>query len=136
MEEYKLEWAKGSDQDMQLRVSERRLFALLPGIVDNVRVHNGEYLVALGSKYSQPFALLKFASGLPRLRELLTRFLVYEQLVGTVPKIGMVAVLGEDGNLRRLLADPTGRTPFLSEVHPLGSRLLLGSWYNNFLAIV
>lgn len=44
----------------------------------------------------------------------------------------------QHGELLQLLQDPTGRTPFLSEVHvhPQTGDLLLGSFRNRFLARV
>jgi hypothetical protein len=166
----------------------------LPGLPDNLRLHEGAatgpmkeggfLLLGMGAKNTQPFALLQFLYQHRLLRLVLGALVPLKHFHTLVPKYGLAGILTQvracwraylpcgffspcvdwewvispsrpfpsihpsirssplaqpqDGELLRLLQDPTGRTPFVSEVHvhPQTGDLLLGSFRNRFLGRV
>ncbi len=118
----------------------------LPGLPDNIRLHPGDVkglgkdvlLFGMGAKNAQPFALLQFLYQHLLLRHLVGALVPLSLFHTFMPKYGLAGVLSQDGELLRVLQDPTGRTPCLSEVHvhPTTGDLLLGSFRNRFLAKV
>lgn len=118
---------------------------VLPGTGDNIRaMHHlptGEprqcYWLGLGSKYAQPFSLLKVFDTNPLARKIVAALVPYRFLVELVPKSTLLAVYDAVGRLIATYQDPTGRAaPWLSEVTIYDGFLYLGSWYNPFLARV
>eukprot|EP00039_Didymoeca_costata_P028836 m.22283 g.22283 ORF g.22283 m.22283 type:complete len:423 (-) comp7382_c0_seq1:70-1338(-) len=118
--------------------------SVLPGTGDNIRTFqhlpNGTqtkcYWLGLGSKYAQPFSLIKTLAPWPQLRWVMASLIPYEMIVGLIPKYSMLAVYDEHGRLIETLQDPSGYTPWISEAEMFEGRLVLGSWYNQFLTIV
>jgi len=125
----------------------------LPGLPDNVRFHHqggregglvgvgGEedvLLFGMGAKNTQPFALLQFLYQRPWLRLVLGALVPLKYFHAFMPKYGLGGVLSLEGKLLRVLQDPSGRTPFVSEVHvhPRTGDLLLGSFRNRFVGKV
>mmetsp|Transcript_11505 Transcript_11505/g.28336 ORF Transcript_11505/g.28336 Transcript_11505/m.28336 type:complete len:388 (-) Transcript_11505:117-1280(-) len=107
----------------------------LPGTLDNIHKYvdpeSGRrvYLLGLGSKRAKPFSLLTFVAGLPNLRRWICGLPIpYEWLYKLVPKIGMLAILNEEGKLIGTLQDPKGRTYWVSEGIVTNGSLWLGSW--------
>jgi len=128
----------------------------LPGLPDNIRLHHQEeggreggllggeggednvLLFGMGAKNAQPFALLQFLYQRPWLRLVLGAIVPLKYFHTFMPKYGLGGVLSLEGKLLRVLQDPSGRTPFVSEVHvhPKSGDLLLGSFRNRFVGKV
>lgn len=130
----------------------------MPGTVDNVRlIKHGDlrrgglpaasvedevqgdegfvYVAGLGSRYSKPFALLKFLADKPTLRKLIATLVPYDWLVAAVPKIGMTAIVSLDGQLLETWQDRTAATvSWASEVEPWGGYLWIGSFQGDGIA--
>mgnify|MGYP004093910745 CR=1 FL=1 len=47
----------------------------------------------------------------------------------------MLGVFDESGRLVEWYADPSGRSPWLSEVELFRDSLVMGSWYNSYLTV-
>lgn len=118
---------------------------VLPGTGDNIRAMDhlptGEprqcYWLGLGTKYAQPFSLLKIFEANPLARKIVTALVPYRLLVELVPKSTLLAVYDPVGRLLATYQDPTGRAaPWLSEASIYEGYIYLGSWYNSFLARV
>lgn len=122
---------------------ELRHFADFLGTGDNVRTHEHTpsgraarcYWLGWGSKNALPFSLLHALRHATLLRRLATAILPYRWLVSLVPLTGMLAALDERGELIELHLDRSGRTPWISEAVEWRGRLVLGSWFNPFLAV-
>lgn len=108
------------------------------------------YYVGMGVKNVKPFSLLHFAYQSYWLRVCMGYMLPMYLMEKLVPRYGLVAVLdGEHGHIIRLLHDPTGNIPFISEATlwqsststtttttslPVRQFLFLGSHSNHFIA--
>mmetsp|Transcript_21390 Transcript_21390/g.85067 ORF Transcript_21390/g.85067 Transcript_21390/m.85067 type:complete len:418 (-) Transcript_21390:60-1313(-) len=139
-------------QALKFDLVERRFLddafvAALPGTGDNVRrmavLPTGErrdcFWFGLGSKYAEPFALLKAVDAYPAVRALLALLLPYKAFVEIMPKMGLLAVYdAQDGHLVATYQDRGGKTvgPWFSEVELLDGYLYFGSWYNPYLVRV
>ncbi|TFJ80122.1 hypothetical protein NSK_008679 [Nannochloropsis salina CCMP1776] len=129
----------------------------LPGLPDNLRLLRREeagagskkgwlggegeeavLVLGMGVKNAKPFSLLHFLYQHLALRLLLGALVPLPYFHYFMPKYGVAGVLSLEGRLLRVLQDPTGRTPFLSEVHvhPETGDLLLGSFRNKFVGRV
>ena len=92
-------------------------FIDLPGTGDNIhasnRLPNGAvekcYWVALGSKFAQPFSLLKSISNKPVLKSILVALVPYKTIVNAIPKLTALAVYSEDGTLLDVYQDEEAR---------------------------
>ena len=119
-------------------------FVNLPGTGDNIHTQHilpdGTpakcYWVALGSKFAQPFSLLKALSDKPLLKSVLVALVPYKVIVNAIPKLSAIAVYGEDGILLDVYQDEEASVPWLSEGVVFGKWLYLASWYNDFLGSV
>jgi hypothetical protein len=117
---------------------------VMPGTGDNIDAFNhlpsGEkrncYWAGFGSKFAQPFTLLKALSEKPLLKSVLCAFVPYKTIVNLIPKLSVLAIYGEDGQLIEVYQDINATAPWLSEAEPMGDYLYLGSWFNSFLARV
>merc|ERR1712176_27176 len=119
---------------------------VMPGTGDNIRTVNhlpsGKktkrncYWAALGSKFSQPFSLLKAISERPNIKTLLLTLVPYGTIINAIPKLSALAVYDENGEITEVYQDTTAVAPWLSEGEIMGDYLYLGSWYNSFLARV
>jgi len=99
------------------------------------------YLVGLGSKYTQPFSLLKALGDKPVLRSILLGFIPFRYILGLIPHYTRFAVYNEDGTLYNVYEEePSGdelnTPPWLSEAEPLGEYVYLASRFNPFLGRV
>mmetsp|Transcript_9412 Transcript_9412/g.27652 ORF Transcript_9412/g.27652 Transcript_9412/m.27652 type:complete len:407 (-) Transcript_9412:143-1363(-) len=134
---------KGNDRGVKRAVSPTPSGAL-PGTGDNIRTFHetpsGEkkncYWIGLGSKYAEPFNLIYAVRNLPMVRALIGALVPYITVVELIPKYGMFAVLSEEGEVLETYQDPTGRTPWLSEIEDFGDYIIMGSWYNQYLTVV
>jgi murein DD-endopeptidase MepM/ murein hydrolase activator NlpD len=117
---------------------------VMPGTGDNIdaksHLPSGEkkdcYWLALGSKYTKPFSLLKAISEKPVIKALLCALVPYTMFVDLIPKSSVLAVYDVNGELLEMYRDNDVIAPWLSEGETMGDYLYLGSWYNNFLARV
>lgn len=129
---------------LKKRAMESKSFTSMPGTGDNIvtRQHlpNGTpskcYWAALGSKFAEPFSLLKAVSEKPYLKSILIALVPYKTIVEAIPKLSALAVYGEDGTLLDIYQDGDASAPWLSEGTVFGDYVYLGSWYNDFLARV
>jgi hypothetical protein len=129
---------------LKKRAMESKSFTSMPGTGDNIvtRQHlpNGTpskcYWAALGSKFAEPFSLLKAVSEKPYLKFILIALVPYKTIVEAIPKLSALAVYGEDGTLLDIYQDGDASAPWLSEGTVFGDYVYLGSWYNDFLARV
>jgi len=94
------------------------------------------YWAGLGSRFAQPFSLLKALSEKPLLKSIICALVPYKTIVELIPKLSALAVYGEDGQLIEVYQDSLVSAPWISEGKILGNYLYLGSWYNPFLARV
>ncbi|GAB5034757.1 adipocyte plasma membrane-associated protein [Nannochloropsis oceanica] len=127
----------------------------LPGLPDNIRLHRqveggregglvgmgveeNVLLLGMGAKNARPFALLQFLYQRPWLRLVLGALVPLKYFHTFMPKYGLGGILSLEGSVLRVLQDPSGRTPFVSElhIHPRTGDLLLGSFRNRFLSKV
>ncbi len=116
----------------------------LYGTGDNIdamtHLPNGEprncYWAAYGSKFAQPFSLLKTTSNKPILKSMICALVPYKKLINLIPKLSALAVYDEDGKLIEIFQDVNATAPWLSEGETMGEYLYLASWFNNFLARV
>ena len=114
----------------------------LPGTGDNIRAmtHTPSgavtncYWVGLGSKFAQPFSLLKFTSDKPWLKSILIALIPYATIVELIPKLSALAIYDTDGELIELYQDEDSFYPWISEGELFDNYLYLGSWYNTGLA--
>ena len=117
---------------------------VLPGTGDNIRamthtpsgVVTNCYWVGLGSKFAQPFSLLKFTADKPWLKRILVALVPYSTIVELIPKLSALAIYDVDGELIELYQDEVSFYPWISEGELFDNYLYLGSWYNNGLARV
>jgi sugar lactone lactonase YvrE len=117
---------------------------VMPGTGDNIEYFpfspSGKkvncYWAGLGSRFAQPFSLLKALSEKPLLKSILCALIPYKTIVELIPKLSALAVYGEDGRLIEVYQDSLVSAPWISEGKVLGNYLYLGSWYNPFLARV
>jgi sugar lactone lactonase YvrE len=124
--------------------SDNAFARVLPGSGDNIRMMKhlptGDaadcYWVGLGSKFAQPFSLLKLTSEMPWLKSFLIALLPYSTIVDLIPKLSALAIYDTDGELIELYQDESGVFPWVSEGESFDNYLYLGSWYNNGLARV
>lgn len=118
----------------------------VPGFMDNIRLDSGtsdtsfigrkRFFIGVGTKSSQPFALLWHAYQLTFLRNVVGKFLPMKYLEHLVPSYGLVIVVDEDGQVVESLHDSKGKEiKMVSEAqrHPITGDLLLGSHSNPFL---
>ncbi|CAB9498777.1 Adipocyte plasma membrane-associated protein [Seminavis robusta] len=118
--------------------------SVLPGTGDNIDAMNhlptqGEqgrkcYWAGLGSKFAQPFSLLKLASEKPWLKAIVVAVVPYRILVNLIPKLSALAVYDETGKLIAVYKDDSVVFPWISEGERFGDYVYLGSWYNPSLA--
>ena len=94
------------------------------------------YWAGLGSKFAQPFSLLKLISEKPWLKAILVALVPYNTVVDLIPKLSAMAVYDVDGHMLQVYKDDSAIAPWLSEGKIFGEYLYLGSWYNPFLARV
>jgi hypothetical protein len=126
------------------KAMEMSLFANMPGTGDNIVAHDqlpdGSaakcYWAALGSKFAEPFSLLKSLSDKPLLKSLLVALVPYKTIVNAIPKLSALAVYGEDGTLLDVYRDEEASVPWLSEGVTFEMYLYLGSWYNDYIGRV
>mmetsp|Transcript_14094 Transcript_14094/g.33885 ORF Transcript_14094/g.33885 Transcript_14094/m.33885 type:complete len:371 (-) Transcript_14094:1083-2195(-) len=117
---------------------------VLPGTGDNIRgmthtpsgVVTNCYWVGLGSKFAQPFSLLKLTSDKPWLKSIIIALIPYASIVELIPKLSALAIYDADGELIELYQDEESFYPWISEGESFDNYLYLGSWYNNGLARV
>lgn len=107
----------------------------LQGLPDNIRPAGarGTYLVGLGSKRALPFSLVQLLAPWPMLRDLVA-WLPLSVTASLLPKYGLVAELGADGEVLQYLHDPSGAAHQLSGADVHGGYLWLGSWKLPFVA--
>mmetsp|Transcript_31381 Transcript_31381/g.100822 ORF Transcript_31381/g.100822 Transcript_31381/m.100822 type:complete len:404 (-) Transcript_31381:94-1305(-) len=132
---------------VDLRTAVKKTFIpALPGFGDNVRLAYGRpdgsdndtpfLWFALGSKYAEPFNLLKALDQRPKLRTFLVGVLPYRVIVDLIPKAGLLAIYDLQGTLVETYQDPKATildAPWFSEVHAFQDWLYVGSWYNDFM---
>ena len=117
---------------------------VMAGTGDNVdakdHLPNGKqqncYWAGYGSRFAEPFTLLKALSEKPLLKSILCALVPYHAIVNAIPKLSALAVYGEDGDLIDVYQDVDATAPWLSEAEQFGEHLYLASWYNPFLARV
>mmetsp|Transcript_3673 Transcript_3673/g.6451 ORF Transcript_3673/g.6451 Transcript_3673/m.6451 type:complete len:428 (-) Transcript_3673:154-1437(-) len=115
---------------------------VMVGTGDNIRTKSqlpsGEardcYWAGLGSKFAQPFSLLKAVSEKPWLRAVLVALVPYRNIVELIPKMTAFAVFDTNGDLVEIYQDSEKSAPWLSEAEVMGDHIYLASWYNPFLA--
>ncbi|CAM9476153.1 unnamed protein product [Scytosiphon promiscuus] len=119
-----------------------RVFAeALPGFVDNLVFDEQKrgYVAAAGAKAAAPFSALHFFLQKPAiLRNILGKLVPIRVLEKSVPRYGLVFVLGLDGSMIQSFHDPTGRTALISSAHrsSRSGYTFLGSSQNGFLGRV
>ena len=118
--------------------------SVMAGTGDNIdakgHLPNGKkqkcYWAGYGSRFAEPFTLLKALSEKPLLKSILCALVPYNTIVNAIPKLSALAVYGEDGALIDIYQDVNATAPWLSEAEQFGEHLYLASWYNPFLARV
>mmetsp|Transcript_18895 Transcript_18895/g.54460 ORF Transcript_18895/g.54460 Transcript_18895/m.54460 type:complete len:412 (-) Transcript_18895:87-1322(-) len=117
---------------------------VMAGTGDNIdakdHLPNGKkqkcYWAGYGSRFAEPFTLLKALSEKPFMKSILCALVPYKTIVNAIPKLSALAVYGEDGTLIDVYQDNNVTAPWLSEAEQFGEYLYLASWYNSFLARV
>ena len=117
---------------------------VMAGTGDNIdakdHLPNGKeqncYWAGYGSRFAEPFTLLKALSEKPLLKGILCALVPYNAIVNAIPKLSALAVYGEDGALIDIYQDFNAKASWLSEAEQFGEHLYLASWYNPFLARV
>jgi len=117
----------------------------LPGLPDNIRPRPlspslaPTYWVGMSSKRASPFSLIDLGAFLPWSRIIISKLLPSPSWLTTfIQKFGLIIEIDEHGNIIQTLQDPSGYTPFISEVEEIQDDkgnivLFIGSWFNRFL---
>ncbi|RYH13059.1 hypothetical protein EON65_36580 [archaeon] len=111
----------------------------VPGVIDNIRLHNGHLYVGLGSKSTKPFSIIYVAYQSFWLRYVIGKLASMKYVEKLLPKYGLVLVFDHSGRVVASYHDPTGKmTSFVSQatVHPLTGDMWIGSHSEAFIAIL
>jgi len=113
------------------------LFTETPGFPDNIKYsHESDvYWVGL-TRRAPPISMLDLLYSTTWFRKYFAKIFPTSFILLYNPPSGMVVAINQEGKIVKSLFDPSGEIQFVSEVAEQNGYLFIGSWRNDYIALV